>query len=44
MLEQAKQAGLEKQKRDGNDPELKKALNLWLSTVLAKGIRITGCF
>ncbi|KAI6649553.1 Tigger transposable element-derived protein 4 [Oopsacas minuta] len=36
------QASLGKRKRDGKDPEVEEALNLWFSAVLTKGIRISG--
>ena len=36
------QTGLGKRKRDGKDPEVEEALNLWFSAVLTKGIRISG--
>ena len=40
--EQAKKVGHGKRKRNGKDPEVEEALNHWCSTVLAKGIRISG--
>ena len=36
------QASLGKRKRDGKDPKVEEALNLWFSAVLTKGIRISG--
>ena len=36
------QAGLGKRKRDGKDPEVEEALNLWFSTIITKGVRISG--
>ena len=42
MLEQAKQAGLGKQKRDWQDLEIEETLNLWFSAVIMKGITMSG--